>query len=857
MILRLQKLPKRTATLAQTLAQVLAQVLLVGALLFSAAGGAFGQVKEQAKEQATGQAFVPDYKDPKEYIVANIKATGIKYLDPDALVSICGIKQGDKIVLPGETVSAAIRKVWSQGLLSDISFNIAAVRGDSVDIELVMKERPRLSKFSFKGLKRSEANDLREKVGLTRGKVVTDAMVKNTQNIVRKHFVSKGYFNASAKIISREDSAVANTVTLLIDVKKGEKVRIETIEIEGNDKVADKLVKKKLKDTKEISRWRIFKPSRYIAAKYEKDKENLINYYNKEGYRDAAILGDSIIRLSDNKVKLIIRLEEGPKYYFGNITWAGNYLYKSEMLGNILGISKGDIYNQEMLEKKLNYNPTGADVSSLYMDDGYLFFRVTPTEVAVRGDSIDIEMRVVEGQQATINRIIVEGNTKTSDEVVMREIRTLPGQKFSRTDLLRTQREIAQLGYFDPEQIGINPIPNPATGTVDIKYTVAEKPSDQIQLSGGWGGFFGFVGTLGLVFNNFSAKKIGNIKNWQPLPGGDGQRVSINFQANGRAFQTYSASFTEPWLGGRRPNSFTVGFSRSVQNNFVSQTSRTIGSGLNVNSVNISLGRRLRFPDDYFQLSNSVSLQRYNLFNYQVSNDVPISNGPLNQFSLVNTLSRNSINNPIFPTAGSTFTLTLNATPPYSLFNPAKGNYNAADKFRFVEFHKWMFDGSWFTSLAKNLVLNTRAHFGFLGAYSNKVGVGPFERFKMGGSGITGFNFLIGYDIVGLRGYSDNIIGPTNNNSAGIAYNKYVTELRYGISTNPAATIYVLAFLEGGNNVGSLKEYNPFNIYRSGGVGVRIMMPAFGLLGVDYGAAFDGPKSKHNNFTFTIGQQIR
>ena len=598
MILRLQKLPKRTATIALVLAkflpQALAQVLLVGALLFSAAGGALGQVKEQAKEQATGQAFVPDYKDPKEYIVANIKATGIKYLDPDALVSICGIKQGDKIVLPGETVSAAIRKVWSQGLLSDISFNIAAVRGDSVDIELVMKERPRLSKFSFKGLKRSEANDLREKVGLTRGKVVTDAMVKNTQNIVRKHFVSKGYFNASAKIISREDSAVANTVTLLIDVKKGEKVRIETIEIEGNDKVADKLVKKKLKDTKEISRWRIFKPSRYIAAKYEKDKENLINYYNKEGYRDAAILGDSIIRLSDNKVKLIIRLEEGPKYYFGNITWAGNYLYKSEMLGNILGISKGDIYNQEMLEKKLNYNPTGADVSSLYMDDGYLFFRVTPTEVAVRGDSIDIEMRVVEGQQATINRIIVEGNTKTSDEVVMREIRTLPGQKFSRTDLLRTQREIAQLGYFDPEQIGINPIPNPATGTVDIKYTVAEKPSDQIQLSGGWGGFFGFVGTLGLVFNNFSAKKIGNIKNWQPLPGGDGQRVSINFQANGRAFQTYSASFTEPWLGGRRPNSFTVGFSRSVQNNFVSQTSRTIGSGLNVNSVNISLGRRLR-----------------------------------------------------------------------------------------------------------------------------------------------------------------------------------------------------------------------------------------------------------------------
>ena len=811
----------------------------------------------------TSKAATPaqtlNFSEAREYIVTSYKVVGLSYLDPDALMAVSGIKVGDAITLPGETISAAIRKLGAQGYVSDIAFNIAKTEGQKVWLELSVKERPRLSKFSFKGTKRGEANDLREKINLARGRVVTDAIVKNTQNIVRKFFVNKGFFNAKVRVSQRDDSTGKNTVSLIIDVDKGRKVKVETLEIMGNEAISDKVVRRRLKETKQRNPLRIFKASRYVATKFDSDKEGLIAYYNKQGHRDAAIISDSVYRISDNRVGIVLKVEEGPKYYFRNIAWTGNFLYPPKVLSDILGIRKGDVYNQEMLDRKLNYNPNGADVSSLYMDDGYLFFRVTPAEVNVEKDSIDIELRVYEGQQATINRISIEGNDKTSDHVILRELRTLPGEKFSREKLIRSNREIAQLGYFDPEQIGINPVPNQSNGTVDINYTVVEKPSDQVQLSGGWGGFFGFVGTLGLVFNNFSVRKIGKISEWKPLPSGDGQRMAINFQANGRTFQTYNASFTEPWLGGKRANSFTVGLSHSVQNSYVGTTNQVI-SGLNVSGFNVSLGRRLRFPDDYFTLSHTASLQRFNLFNYNTL-ELPVSNGTLNQISITNTLSRNSINNPVFPTSGSSFTLSVAATPPYSLVrSPEQNRAFGSNDFRFVEFHKWMFDGSWFTSLAKNLVLSTRAHFGFLGHYNKQVGIGPFERFKMGGSGIAGFNFLIGYDIIGLRGYQDNAIGPNGVGSAGIIYNKYVTELRYAISTNPSATIYGLVFAEGGNNWGRSRDFNPFNVYRSVGTGVRIMMPAFGLLGVDYGFGFDKPGtpfSKSGEFTFSIGQQIR
>jgi outer membrane protein insertion porin family len=491
------------------------------------------------------------------------------------------------------------------------------------------------------------------------------------------------------------------------------------------------------------------------------------------------------------------------------------------------------------------------------MDDGYLFFSIDPSEVSVNKDSIDIELRVHEGPQARINRITIQGNTKTNDHVVLREIRTLPGEKFSRSDLIRTNRELATLGYFDPEKIGMNPVPNPQDGTVDIHYSVEEKPSDQIEMSGGWGGFFGFVGTLGLSFNNFSMRKITKLREWSPLPSGDGQRFSIRFQANGRQFQTYTMSFTEPWFGGKRPNSLTVGINRSVQRTLSS--TNEVRSKLAINGVNVSLGKRLRWPDDYFSLMSSLNVQRYELFNYQLITGSSFGKDQTysNSIALNTTFSRNSLNNPTFPTSGSSLSLILNLTPPYSLFRQNNNFSSDNERFRWVEFHKWNVDASWFIPLAKNLVINTRGHFGFIGNYNKQLGIGPFERFRLGGSGLSGFNFLLGYDIIALRGYADGAVGTPRGIEAGVLFNKFVTELRYAISTNPAATIYVHAFMEGGNSWGSYVDYNPFNIYRSAGGGVRIFMPAFGMLGVDYGVAFDGPASMHNAFQFTIGQQIR
>ncbi len=802
---------------------------------------------------AQTEPLATDYNAPKEYVLGRIRVEGIQYLDPDALVSISGLREGDRVAIPGEGIAQAIRKLWDQGLLSDVSVAAERVTADSIFLVLQLKERPRLSRFAFKGVRKAEANDLREKVGLVRGRIVTDAMLKNASNIAKRFFVSKGFYNTTVRVETQDDSSARNTVTLRFVIDKGQKVKIAQLLVEGNSLETDQTIKRKLKDTKEVNPWRIFKASRFIRTKFDKDKERLVEWYNAQGYRDAAVLSDSVYKVDDKHVNVVLKLEEGRKYYFRNISWSGNYLYPASTLSAVLGIKRGDVYNQELMQKRLTFNQTGADVSSLYMDDGYLFFQVNPVEVNVEGDSIDVEMRVYEGQPAIINRIILEGNTKTSDHVVLREIRTLPGQKFSRSDIIRTQRELSQLGYFNPETIGIQPMPNPSTGTVDIKYTVEEKPSDQIQLSGGWGGFFGFVGTLGLVFNNFSIRNAGKLSEWRPLPAGDGQRLSINFQANGRQFQTYTLAFTEPWLGGKRPNALTIGLSRSVQNTFTDLRSNTIRSSLELNSANVSLGRRLRWPDDYFTMSQSLSYQRYNLFNF-FTPGIPVSNGLLNQISLNTTLARNSLNNPIFPTGGSSFSISVQATPPYSVF---RGYTNPADRFRFVEFHKWMLDGSYFVPLAKNLVLNTRAHFGFLGYYTEAQGIGPFERFKMGGSGITGFNFLIGYDIIGLRGYGDNVISPQGAQGAGIIFNKYVTEVRYALSTNPAATIFILGFAEGGNNVGRYRDFNPFNIYRSVGAGVRIMMPAFGLLGVDYGLPLDGTQGMRQPFTFTIGQQIR
>ncbi|MFD1185537.1 outer membrane protein assembly factor BamA [Pontibacter rugosus] len=831
-------------------------------LLF--AGTASSQVLGQSP-----QTSPIDYSQPKQYRIGGIAISGSKFLEPIALTSLTGLKEGDMITVPGEDISRAIQNLWEQGILGDVDVS-ARTEGDVIYLTFNLTESPRLSNFRFSGINKSQAEALKDKVPLQKGRLVTDAVLSSTRNVVKEYYVDKSYLNAKVNITQRPDSVLPNSVMLNVHVDKGNKVKVGDIEIEGNEAFADKKLKRQLKNTKEKKFYKIFSSSKYNRNKFEQDKEALITFYNSQGYRDATIVSDSVYRISDDRLGIKITVDEGQRYYYRNITWTGNYLYDDAYLARVLGISKGDVYDQEELAKRLTYNPVGVDVSALYQNDGYLFSNIEPVEVRVEGDSIDIEMRVFEGTQATINKILISGNDKTSDHVILREIRTLPGQKYSRDDLIRTRNELAALGYFDPETIGLNPIPNPAEGTVDIAYSVVERPNDQISLSGGWGGPIGAVGTVGLTLNNFSTRKMLNLSEWRPIPTGDGQRLSLNIQANGKYYQSYSFSFTEPWLGGRKANSLTVSLFKTVYRRAQYQLQDSNDESLlNVNGGAISLGRRLNWPDNYFYMNHSLSYSRYSLKNYTLFSTFDgntanqFSNGISNSISVVNTIGRSSIDNPTFPRRGSSFTLSVNLTPPYSLFS----DRDESD-YEFIEFNKWMFDASYFINLAGNLVINTRAHFGFLNTYSSDRQIGPFERFKLGGAGLGGGNVFVGTEYIGLRGYDDESVIANNNdpallNAGGIAYNKFVVEARQLISPNPAATIYGLAFIEAGNNFGGYKDYNPFKLYRSVGVGARIFMSAFGLLGFDYGWRLDtlpgstGRNADRGMFHFIIGQQIR
>ncbi|GAA4378135.1 outer membrane protein assembly factor BamA [Hymenobacter koreensis] len=854
-------------------------VALAWLLLWLAAGPLQAQNQPSTTEQ-----------EPQRYEIGGITVSGTRYLDPNTMIGLTGLKVGDKISIPGEDLGRAIRKLWEQGILGDIDVAVDRVEGQRVFLNFQLKERPRLSKIFFTGISKTQADELRNKIKVVRGKVVTDALLNNTRQTVRKYYTDKGFMNAAVNITQEPDSTLPNSVELVVDVRKGAKVRLSEITFIGNEAVKDGKLKGQMKKTKEKKAYKFLNSGKFQRTDFEADKEKVLEYYNAEGYRDAIITSDSLVTIKAersyywigkengkfgihkatvreaDRLALQVYLDEGPKYYFRNITWSGNYLYDSKTLSSVLGIKEGSVYSKETLDKRLNYNPTGQDVTSLYMNDGYLFFSIEPVETRVEGDSIDIEMRLSEGVQARIKEINIAGNTKTSDHVIRREIRTLPGDKFNRELLIRSQRELSSLGYFDPEKVGMNPIPNPADGTVDINYTVSEKPSDQITLSGGWGGFAGFIGTVGLVFNNFSLRKAGDFSNWRPVPGGDGQRLGLNIQANGLQYQAYSFSFTEPWLGGRKPNSFSVSLNKSITRQSLTGSALDIrdGSFFKVNSATVSLGRRLRWPDDYFTLSNSLSFSQYRVKEFPISPE--FSNGDAQNFTFNTTLSRNSTDNPTFTRRGSALALSLNLTPPYSIFPGAHPNVN-----EWVEFHKWMFDASWFTPLVGKLVLNTRAHFGFIGRYNKDRNYGPFERFKLGGAGL-GFggaaNFLAGTEFIGLRGYDDpneTFAIPTarRGESGGIAYNKFVMEMRYPVSLNPAATVYVLGFAEAGNSFDSYRNYNPYKLYRSAGVGARVFMAAFGLLGFDYGYGFDnvapvrGATQDKSKFHFIIGQQIR
>ncbi len=820
-----------------------------------------GSLNSIAQGDGKGPKGIVDYSKPKEYEIANVSITGTKHLDANVLKLLSGLSEGDKLQIPGDKLAKAIENLYKQGLFSDVKINVVKYQGNYVFLEIALTERPRLHRVTYTGVKKADIDDIRDKVKLVSGKVVTDNLLMSTTSIIKEFYFDKGHSNCKVIIKEIPDSTVPNSVNLKITIQKGKKVKIKFIEIDGNSKVADKKLKKAMKDTKEIKWWRVWAASKYLEKKYQDDKEKLLAKYATLGYRDARIISDSVFKVDENKMGIKIKLFEGSKYYFRNIVWVGNTKYSSDDLNKVLGIKKGDVYNQAELESRLFMNQNSNDVSSLYLDDGYLFFSVTPTEVLVENDSIDLEMRIYEGKQAIINKVTVRGNDKTNDHVIIRELRTKPGQLFSRSDIIRSQRELSQLGYFDPEKISVNPKPNPANGTVDIEYVVAEKPNDQVNLSGGWGAGR-IVGTVGLTFNNFSLKNIGKKSAWRPLPTGDGQKLSIQAQSNGIFFQSYNLSFTEPWFGGKAPNSFTVSGFYSVQSNGLKRSDSNRQS-IAISGATIGFGKRLKWPDDYFLMFGELIYQNYSLKNYQSLSQLGFSTGTSNQTSLRLTLSRNSVNGPIYPLDGMNISLTGQFTPPFSLLS--KKDYSelsGEEKYKWLEFHKYKFKFTGYQRIVDKLVVATRIHMGYIGLYNRQLGVVPFERFYLGGDGLSGFS-LDGREIIALRGYANNSLVPVDSKLGavgGTIYNKYTMELRYPVSLNPSATIFGYGFVEAGRAWTKWDGYNPFNVYRSAGVGVRVFLPMFGLLGVDWGYGFDpvlnNPGVNGSRFHFSIGMNF-
>ncbi len=834
---------------------------------------------------AFGQDEKVDYLSPKEYLIAGIVVDGIRNLDHNQIISKSGLIRGNKIKIPGDDITQAIQKLWKEKLFSDVQILVEKIQGENAFLVIKLEERSRLSRYSFKGISKSQADDLRENIDLYAGKLVTEDDIYRIKQISRGYYIEKGFLRPEVKVVTKPDTLVNNSVMMKIMIDKGERFRINKITFEGNDNLKSAKLKRQMKKTKEKKWWKIFWRSKYISSLYKTDKQNIIAKYKDNAYRDAEITFDTVYDYDKKNINIDIKINEGNKYYIRSIDWTGNLKYRSGFLDTILGIKPGDEYNQSVLDARLYMNPGGTDVSSLYMDDGYLFFQITPIEKNVENDSVDLEFRIYEGKQARIKNITVTGNTKTSDHVIIRDLYTKPGDLFSRDAVIRSQRELSQKGYFDPEQLNVNPKPNPADGTVDIEYVVAEKPSDQIELSGGWGAGQ-LVGTLGVSFNNFALRNTFKKGAWNPLPAGDGQRLSIRAQSNGFRFQSYNISFTEPWLGGKKPNALSVSAYHSVQaydrkyqqgsdgkalrdadGNKMLTVNRRI---LKMTGASIGLGRRLTWPDDYFSVYHEIGYQYFDLNNF--SNVFSFSDGYVNNLFYQFSLTRSSIDQPLYPRTGASFKFSAKITPPYSLIEKNK-DYAAMedqDKYRWIEYNKFKFTSSWFTPLSKDkkLVLNARMGFGFLNGWNSQIGAPPFERFYLGGSGLTGFT-LAAQEIIALRGYDDRTISPT---FGGSIISKYTLELRYPVSLNPQATIYLLGFTEAGNTWNEYKKYNPFSVKRSAGLGVRIFLPMFGLMGLDYGWGFDQldagaqgeavhnaelqAKGYRGQFHFTIGANL-
>lgn len=809
-----------------------------------------------------------DYLHPKSYIIGGVKVEGVKFVGEQQILALTGLKIGSEIKIPSDQTASVVSKIWNRQHFSDVSLNIDSLSsgGDTVFLALVLQERPRVSRWNFKGIKNSEQSDLQDRLNLRRNVPLSDYLIRSSVGIIKNYFKEKGYINAEVDVIQVRDTMVKNAVRVTFDIDRKAKVKIKTITFSGNEHVPESKLVGSMAKTRDMRIRNIFKTKKFNEKEYLNDKQSLISVFNEAGFRDARIVKDSIYYVEDDRLGIDIVIDEGQRYYFRNITWTGNSLYTSDQLNNVIMIKKGDVYDVVNLEKRLFGDPKKEfmDVHTLYADQGYIFFNVIPVETNIVGDSVDVELRIVEGKPATFNKIIISGNTITNEKVVRRQLFTKPGYLYSQTMLERSLREIASMGNFDPEQAldgtrGYSIIPNQMNNTVDITYNVAEKPNSQFELSGGWGGY-SFVGTVGVSFNNFSLRRIFKKGAWRPVPLGDAQTLSLRFQTNGTYYTAASVNFMEPWLFGKKPTSFNLTgyYTRQTNSYYFYQNTDEY---YEVYGIAASLGSRLKWPDNYFLLYHELSWQTYNLHNWGYN--FLFDTGRSNNISYKITLARNSTDQAIYPREGSDFQLSLQLTPPYSLFRDKNTDYASMtdqERYRWIEYHKWTFKGALYVKLIGDLVLMTRAQFGYLGYYNKNLGYSPFEGYQVGGDGMSGYD-TYGSEIISLRGYSNYSLTPVNEEGVyvGHVYDKFTLELRYPVILQPQSTIYVLAFLEGGNCWEDIREFNPFQIKRSAGVGVRIMLPMIGLLGVDWGWGFDpvsGRDRGGSNFHFVIGQQF-
>ena len=840
--------------------------------------------------QQSGADVTVDYNNPKKYIVGGVKLEGNEHFSPEQVLQLSSLQEGMEVTVPSEEMTNIVRRLWAQRFFDDVSIAIDSLvpTRDTAYFKISIVERPRVSRWTFSGVKSGEEKELLERLNFRRGGEFSEYVAKTSTDIIKRYYKEKGFYNVKVDVNTKRDTVIKSAIRVQFAVDKGEKVKIKTITFNGAENVKESKLVRSMKKTRDARLQNFFSSKKFQEKEYENDKRSLITAFNEAGYRDARIVKDTMYYIEPNRLQIDFEIDEGKKYYFRDITWTGNSIYDSENLNKVLKINKGDVYDVVTMEKRLfgGGKQSDYDVTKLYRDNGYLFFQLQPVEMNVEGDSVDVELRISEGKPATLNNIVINGNDLTNERVIRRQVFTRPGYLFSQSDFERSIREIASMGQFDPEAImgegGYSVIPNQMNNTVDLVYNVTEKPSSQLELSGGWGGNT-FVATVGVSFNNFSTRRFFDKSAWRPVPLGDAQNLSVRFQTNGTYYTSLSASFSEPWLFGKKPTSLNMSlyFTRQT-NSYIYYNILNNDEYMEVYGFAAGIGKRLKWPDNYFVLYNQLSWQTYRLQNwaYQFLFNTGISHN----LSYTLSLSRTSTDQQIYPRQGSDFSFSLQLTPPYSLLrkkdyglldvngNPTKVDswkkidYNfqtSQDRYKWIEYHKWSFKGSVFSKLVGDLVLMARAQFGYLGYYNRNWGYSPFEGFRVGGDGMSGYD-TYGSEIISLRGYENYSLTPqamssynsTGNYYAGNVYDKFTVELRYPVILQPQSTIYALLFLEGGNCWSDIRDFNPFQIKRSAGVGVRVFLPMIGLLGVDWGWGFDDPVNGGSQFHFVIGQQF-